>query len=77
MIETCSFTVTASASNTWTAVENATWLTLICGTGTGNGTFSVRTSKNLVPGSRSTYVCVVSCSAQQNVLVTQYGCVMD
>lgn len=67
---TCTVYVTASAGNAWTAVKNTDWITVGSSTGTGNGSFTVRPSKNN-GSSRAGTVCVTSSSATQLFSVIQ------
>lgn len=56
----CPVGVTATAGMSWTAYESAGNLSLLNGSGVGNGTFCIRSVKNLTGSNCNATVCVVS-----------------
>ena len=64
-----SFSVTASSGCSWSATENATWITLTSGSSSGNGTVLYSITANTNPSQRSDTINVQG----QTFTVTQLG----
>lgn len=67
----CNICVCASSSNSWSVVENETWISIVNGSGVGNGTFTISVLKNLTGNPRIATVCVTSSAPTAYVSVSQ------
>jgi regulation of enolase protein 1 (concanavalin A-like superfamily) len=65
--------VTVSSNVSWTASDNATWLTLSPSSGTNNGTISVTASANTSTSSRSGTVTITDGTISKTINVSQSG----
>jgi hypothetical protein len=63
-------TVNVTASGSWTVSKSASWITISATSGSGNGSFTVRPSKN-IGALRSGTVTVTQGSVSKTITVTQ------